>query len=61
MTNVIAFKEQPPRQHTCAFCGKTESQVMRMIKSETGYCVCNECVAVCKKRIADERKQSPLE
>lgn len=33
-------------QH-CAFCGKAESEVKRLIASGEGVCICDECVAVC--------------
>ena len=33
-------------QH-CAFCGKAESEVKKLISSGTGICICDECVAVC--------------
>lgn len=51
MAEVISFKPPQKHEHKCAFCGKTEKQVARMIKAETGYCICNECVMVCKKRL----------
>lgn len=33
-------------QH-CAFCGKAESEVKKLIASGEGVCICDECVAVC--------------
>jgi len=55
MAEVISFK--PPQKHErkCAFCGKTEKQVRRMVMAETGYCICNECVDVSKQRLEETK------
>jgi len=29
----------------CAFCGKTGSEVVVLVKSETGKCICDQCAA----------------
>jgi len=55
MSEVIQFKPTKPAEPACNFCGKKKSQVTRMIRAETGYCICNECVAVCKERMESER------
>ncbi len=34
-------------ENTCAFCGKPESQVKRLIKGMNDVCICDECIAVC--------------
>lgn len=37
----------------CSFCGKPQSQVVRLISGLDGY-ICNECIDLCKKIIDDE-------
>ena len=39
----------------CSFCGKSESQVDRLIMGPSGVYICNECVAVCDKMLAREK------
>lgn len=60
VADVISFKPAAPVKRKCAFCQKTEDQVARMMQSELGPCICNECVAVCNQRLeeANETKAS---
>ena len=38
----------------CSFCDKTDDQVKRLIQSNDGICICDECVALCNDIIADQ-------
>ena len=40
-------KNEEPRELRCSFCGKSQSQVQRMIAGP-GVCICNECVELCQ-------------
>ena len=42
----------------CAFCGRSEEEVGKMLSSATGVCICDECVKVCADFLAEEQKQS---
>ncbi|MBQ4325242.1 MAG: ATP-dependent Clp protease ATP-binding subunit ClpX [Clostridia bacterium] len=35
--------------HRCAFCGRTEKQVLCLIPSPSGVCICDECVDACEE------------
>ena len=52
------------RQLRCAFCGKTQDRVERMIAGP-GVCICNECVELCQAVLEDGpaivRNQPPPE
>ncbi len=37
------MSEHPPGQKHCSFCGKTQSEVGKLIAGEDAY-ICNECV-----------------
>jgi DNA-binding transcriptional MerR regulator len=41
--------------YTCSFCSKQSPQVERMIAGPNGVIICNECVDVCNRIIAEER------
>jgi ATP-dependent protease Clp ATPase subunit len=41
-----------PRAHECAFCGKEEREVERLIAG-TSASICNECLALCRDILAD--------
>ena len=38
----------------CSFCGRTENQVMFLIPSPTGACICDDCVEACSELIFEE-------
>ena len=38
----------------CSFCGKTESQVMKLLKGPNGVYICDECVELCSEIIEEE-------
>ena len=42
----------------CAFCGRSEEEVGKMLSSATGVCICDECVKVCSDFLAEEQKHS---
>jgi ATP-dependent protease Clp ATPase subunit len=50
MTIDIA-KARPPRMY-CSFCGKEQSEVRRMIAGPS-VLICDECVTLCVRLIAD--------
>lgn len=44
----------------CSFCGKTQSEVKRLIASPTGDSfICDECIDVCREIIKEEKIVSP--
>ena len=51
------FREQ--EEIKCAFCGKTQDQVKKMIAGNGVY-ICNECVDLAKKIIDDELRADSL-
>lgn len=51
------FTEQ--EEIKCAFCGKTQDQVKKMIAGNGVY-ICNECVDLAKKIIDDELRADSL-
>ena len=42
----------------CAFCGRSEDEVGKMLSSATGVCICDECVKVCADFLAEEQKHA---
>lgn len=38
----------------CSFCGKTESQVLKLLKGPNGVYICDECVELCSEIIEEE-------
>ena len=46
-------KNEEPRELRCSFCGKSQSQVQRMIAGP-GVCICNECVELCQSVLDDD-------
>ena len=42
----------------CAFCGRSEDEVGKMLSSATGVCICDECVKVCADFLAEEQKHT---
>ncbi|MDY4678049.1 ATP-dependent Clp protease ATP-binding subunit ClpX [Bifidobacterium tsurumiense] len=51
MSNVVSYGEEPPR---CAFCGKTERQVRKLVTGPTAA-ICDECIALCVEIISEEQ------
>ncbi len=41
------------KDHTCSFCGKHSPQVRRMIAGPNGVIICNECIDLCNRIIAE--------
>ncbi len=44
------FDDQEMR---CTFCGKSRSQVNKLIQGPDGVCICDECVRTCSDMIND--------
>lgn len=42
--------------YRCAFCGKSQDQVRRLIQGPNGVCICDECIDVCSNMM-DEGEQ----
>lgn len=42
----------------CAFCGRSEEEVGKMLSSATGVCICDECVQLCADYIQAEKKHA---
>jgi hypothetical protein len=40
-------KEQEPKELTCSFCGKKKSEVSKLVQSDSGVTICNECLKTC--------------
>ena len=38
----------------CSFCGKTESQVLKLLKGPNGVYICDACVELCSEIIEEE-------
>ena len=50
-------KSPPIRYETkCSFCGKSASEVKRIIVWQTGARICNECIASAKKKLDENDK-----
>jgi ATP-dependent Clp protease ATP-binding subunit ClpX len=43
-----------PAEYACSFCGKHKKDVKRMIAGPRGVFICNECIDLCNKIIAEE-------
>lgn len=41
----------------CSFCGKTESQVMKLLKGPNGVYICDACVELCSEIIEEEMNE----
>ncbi len=42
----------------CAFCGRSEEEVGKMLSSATGVCICDDCVKMCAEFIEAEQKRA---
>jgi ATP-dependent Clp protease ATP-binding subunit ClpX len=47
-------KPAAPEARRCSFCGRSESQVRRLITGPEGAYICNECVDLCRDILAGE-------
>ena len=45
----------------CSFCGRTRSQVNRLVQSPNGVCICDECVHECEEIIGDIEEEEAAE
>ncbi len=46
-------------ERRCAFCGRTEHQVLYLIPSPTGIYICDSCVEVCNEIIDEHIEKNP--
>ena len=51
--NMSNEKRWKSKQVCCSFCGKSQSQVKRMVAGPGVY-ICDECVALCEEIIAND-------
>lgn len=42
-------------EYRCSFCGKAQSQVKRLIRGPSNVFICDQCVSVCGRIIAEEQ------
>lgn len=49
----MAKNDDMQRELRCSFCGKSQSQVRRLIAGQ-GVCICNECVELCQTVLEDD-------
>ena len=47
-------QESGRRLLCCSFCGKSQREVRKLIASELGSCICDECIGLCNDIIAEE-------
>lgn len=47
------------REYECAFCGKSNTAVNRMIAGAKGGLICDDCVGKCQRLLADHTAHSP--
>ena len=50
-----------PTKYRCSFCGKTQSQVKRLIAGVDRAFICDECVVLCDQMVAEETTAPPPE
>ena len=53
------MSEHPQGQKHCSFCGKTQSEVGKLIAGEDAY-ICNECVEIAQEIIREELAEEVL-
>ena len=51
-------KRMEPRR--CSFCGRTESQVRKLISGPDGVYICDECVAICSDIMEEALEEDGL-
>src|SRR3972149_346978 len=51
-------KPAPPEARRCSFCGRSESQVRRLITGPEGAYICNECVDLCRDILTGEEPRA---
>ena len=44
----------PPEARRCSFCGRSESEIQRLIAGPEGVFICNECVELCRDILEGE-------
>ncbi|MBL6853471.1 MAG: hypothetical protein ISS15_09960 [Alphaproteobacteria bacterium] len=56
----LDLRKHPPGTMFCSFCGKPQYDVKKLIAGP-GVFICNECVALCEKIMADTPDPNPAE
>ena len=51
MANNDDIKGGPHEMH-CAFCGKSRSQVDKLIQGPNGICICDECISTAAEMLS---------
>lgn len=54
---IIPLQEPEPKPKKCSFCGKQEKHATKMFSNGADKCICGDCVALAKQRIADHGSQ----
>lgn len=44
-------------KNTCLFCGEPSSDTRALIQSNSGYCICSECIERCAEIVKQKKKQ----
>ena len=50
-----------PQDIRCSFCGKTQSQVRKLIAGPAGVYICDECVDICADILEEELEDEEIE
>lgn len=45
---------------TCSFCGKTKDEVKKLIGTDDGASICDECIKLCADLIAAENREDEI-
>lgn len=53
------MKLEPSTKLACNFCGKDSDRAKFLIRAALGACICEECVVVCVKVLADVKTDLP--
>ena len=43
-------------KNSCLFCGESSSDTRALIQSNSGYCICSECIERCADIIKQKKK-----
>ena len=56
----MAHNKTTPRvPYRCSFCGKSQTQVQRLIAGPGGAFICNECINLCREIMEEEQAGAP--
>jgi len=57
--DTLPNQPKPQKEERCSFCGKSQRNVQRLFQSYGGANICNECIALCQKIMAEESRMGP--